>query len=140
MIVLFRRFMRAIASAGRSHLFTYTRLTPRPSRIAQSILSGSPPISAGLDTKNVMWIKRIVVVCGSGAFYCASALAQNCDTQDILRRVLALPITTWNLKAQDPAIRHMGPTSQDFRAAFGLGETELGMNTLDADGVALAAI
>ena len=34
----------------------------------------------------------------------------------------------------------MGAMAQDFRAAFGLGETELGINTLDADGVALAAI
>jgi hypothetical protein len=34
----------------------------------------------------------------------------------------------------------MGAMAQDFHAAFGLGETELGINTLDADGVALAAI
>jgi hypothetical protein len=30
--------------------------------------------------------------------------------------------------------------AQDFRAAFGLGETDLGINTIDADGVALTAI
>ena len=34
----------------------------------------------------------------------------------------------------------MGPMAQDFRDAFGLGETELGISTIDADGVALAAI
>ena len=34
----------------------------------------------------------------------------------------------------------MGPMAQDFRAAFGLGETEKGISTIDADGVALAAI
>jgi hypothetical protein len=62
------------------------------------------------------------------------------DTRDILDRLLALPITSWNLKSQDPSIRHLGPMAQDFRLAFGLGETELGINTLDADGVAFAAI
>ena len=62
------------------------------------------------------------------------------DTRDVLDRLLALPIATWNLKSQDPSIRHMGAMAQDFRAAFGLGETELGISTLDADGVALAAI
>ena len=62
------------------------------------------------------------------------------DTRDVLERLLAVPITTWNLKTQDSSIRHMGPMAQDFRAAFGLGETELGISTLDADGVAFAAI
>ncbi len=62
------------------------------------------------------------------------------DTRDVLDKLLAMPISTWNLKSQDPSIRHIGAMSQDFRAAFGLGETELGINTIDADGVALAAI
>ena len=34
----------------------------------------------------------------------------------------------------------MGPTAQDFRAAFGLGDFPLRINTIDADGIALAAI
>ena len=34
----------------------------------------------------------------------------------------------------------MGPTAQDFHAAFGLGETETAISTIDADGVSLAAI
>ena len=58
----------------------------------------------------------------------------------MLDRLLALPISTWNLKSQDPSIRHMGAMAQDFRAAFGLGHSEVGINTIDADGVALAAI
>lgn len=58
----------------------------------------------------------------------------------MLDRLVAMPLSTWNLKVQDPSIRHMGPMAQDFRAAFGLGESELRISTLDADGVALAAI
>jgi hypothetical protein len=53
---------------------------------------------------------------------------------------LGVPIQTWNLVSQDAAIRHMGPMAQDFAAAFGLGESERHISTVDADGVALAAI
>ena len=34
----------------------------------------------------------------------------------------------------------MGPMAQDFRAAFGLGESELLINSVDIDGVNLAAV
>jgi hypothetical protein len=62
------------------------------------------------------------------------------DGPAVLARLAAMPIQTWNYKAEDPAVRRMGPTAQDFYAAFGLGEDERHISTLDADGVALAAI
>ena len=52
----------------------------------------------------------------------------------------ALPLATWNLRTQDPAVRHLGPVAEDFHAAFGLGESAARIHTGDADGVALAAI
>ncbi len=51
-----------------------------------------------------------------------------------------MPISTWNYKAQDDSIRHMGPMAQDFNAAFGLGVSDKLIDTIDPDGVALAAI
>jgi len=60
--------------------------------------------------------------------------------EDLLRKLAQIPVREWNYKAQDAAIRHMGPTAQDFRAAFGLGDFPLRINTIDADGVALAAV
>ena len=51
-----------------------------------------------------------------------------------------MSIATWNWKSQDAGIRHMGPMAQDFYAAFGLGETDKGISTVDGQGVALAAI
>jgi len=53
-----------------------------------------------------------------------------------------VPISTWNYKSQDPSIRHIGPMAQDFNALLDDlgGEGETYINTLDADGVALAAI
>jgi hypothetical protein len=62
------------------------------------------------------------------------------DGQAVLASLADIPIATWNYKAQDAAIRHMGPVAQDFSAAFGLGESETAISTVDADGVALAAI
>jgi hypothetical protein len=62
------------------------------------------------------------------------------DPQTVLRQLATLPIGTWNYATQPPDIRHIGPAAQDFRAAFGLGEDERRIATVDADGVALAAI
>ena len=56
------------------------------------------------------------------------------DPQSVLAKVAALPLSTWNYKAQNPAIRHLGPMAQDFKAAFGLGETDTGITGVDADG------
>ena len=49
-------------------------------------------------------------------------------------------MSTWRYNSQDATIRHIGPMAQDFKAAFGVGETDTGITTIDADGVALAAI
>ena len=58
---------------------------------------------------------------------------------EILDKVAALPIQSWSYKEM-PGVAHLGPAAQDFRAAFGLGDTDRGIATVDADGVALAAI
>jgi hypothetical protein len=62
------------------------------------------------------------------------------NVRDVLNRLSSVPISRWNYKAQDPEIEHMGPMAQDFYAAFGLGIDDKHINTIDPDGVALAAI
>ncbi len=62
------------------------------------------------------------------------------DAREVLDKVASLPMSTWNYKAQDESIRHMGPMAQDLYAAFELGTDDKHINTIDADGVALAAI
>jgi hypothetical protein len=57
----------------------------------------------------------------------------------VLEKVAALPLTSWNYKA-DSGTRHLGPMAQDFYAAFGVGPDDKHIATVDADGVALAAI
>jgi hypothetical protein len=58
----------------------------------------------------------------------------------ILEKVAALPLSTWSYKSQTDTVRHLGPMAQDFKAAFGLGHSDTSITTVDADGVALAAI
>ena len=62
------------------------------------------------------------------------------DGRAVLERLASVPISTWNYKAQDDSVRHMGPMAQDFHAAFGLGLGDKSIDTVDPDGVALAAI
>jgi Chaperone of endosialidase len=62
------------------------------------------------------------------------------DASEVLRRLASLPITTWSYRGTDARDRHMGPMAQDFFRAFRLGNTPTGIATVDAQGVALAAI
>ena len=65
--------------------------------------------------------------------------------QEILDELAKMPIMKWNYNGQPEANCHLGPTAQDFNAAFGFGAGE-GMagkqflSSMDVDGVALAAI
>jgi hypothetical protein len=62
------------------------------------------------------------------------------NTEEVLDKVAQLPIETWSYREDPNGIRHIGPMAQDFYAAFGVGESDTTISTLDPDGVALAAI
>ena len=64
---------------------------------------------------------------------------QPVDPRDILQRLATLPITTWSY-TNSPSVHHLGPVAQDFAAAFAVGDDDKHIATVDADGVALAAI
>lgn len=59
---------------------------------------------------------------------------------EVLDRLLDLPLATFRYHVEQPGTVHLGPTAQDFAASFGLGTTDHGIGTVDADGVAFAAI
>jgi hypothetical protein len=62
------------------------------------------------------------------------------DTSEVLAKVVQMPLLEWSYK-NSPAVRHIGPTAQDFRASFNVGDDDArSIATVDADGVALAAI
>lgn len=80
-----------------------------------------------------------------GTWSCSSdrALKENLvrtEGREVLAQLSQVPIYSWSARGQDPAVIHMGPMAQDFYAAFGLGEDDKHLATIDLDGVALAAI
>ena len=82
---------------------------------------------------------------GSGSWFTLSdrntkTAVQPVDGREVLKKIASLPLNTWQYKTQEAKYRHMGPMAQDFYAAFHLGESDKGIDTVDADGVALAAI
>jgi hypothetical protein len=60
------------------------------------------------------------------------------DGSDVLERLSQMPVYYWNAKGQ--ATPHIGPMAQDFYAAYGVGDSDTSIATIDLDGVALAAI
>lgn len=58
---------------------------------------------------------------------------------DVLHKLVAMPITTWTYKGSSEGT-HMGPVAEDFKETFGLAGDGKSIGTVDADGVALAAI
>ena len=60
------------------------------------------------------------------------------NTKEILEKISVLPILEWQFIGENT--RHLGPMAQDFYTAFSLGADETTIGTIDANGIALAAI
>jgi hypothetical protein len=102
--------------------------------LSHSALSaGAPRISAGGATLS-----------NGGVWTNASSRALKTgftpiDPLEVLRKVVTLPVSTWTYKSSTEGI-HMGPMAEDFKSVFGLAGDGKAIGTVDADGVALAAI
>jgi hypothetical protein len=113
---------------------TFTARTTGGARFISAIDPGTGAPTAGVS-----------LAAGGGSWSSLSDRASKrgftpVDPTRLLSRLDRIPIMRWGYKAQAPSIRHLGPTAQDFRAAFGLGEDERHIDTIDSEGVALAAI
>jgi hypothetical protein len=62
------------------------------------------------------------------------------DPEEVLRKVAELDVPSWNYKAEEPSVRHVGPMAQDFFRAFGLGGTDEAISTVDLGGINMVAI
>lgn len=62
------------------------------------------------------------------------------DSLDILAKLVEMPVQTWTWKNEKETVRHLGPVAQDFFSAFNLGVDNRHISTMDANGIALAAI
>jgi hypothetical protein len=62
------------------------------------------------------------------------------DPMTVLAKVEALPVSEWSYRSENSGIRHVGPMAQDFYAAFGVGEDNRHITSIDEEGVAFSAI
>lgn len=61
------------------------------------------------------------------------------NTNAVLDALMKVSIEYWSCKTQN-GTTHIGPMAQDFKKAFKVGETDTMISSVDADGVAFAAI
>lgn len=61
------------------------------------------------------------------------------DHQKVLSQLARMPVTKWRFKNSGNR-QFLGPMAQDFHRAFGLGSSDKGIGTLDADGVLFSAV
>lgn len=67
-------------------------------------------------------------------------LFETVSGEEILRKLQSLSIQKWSYKSEEEDVKHIGPTAQDFYSTFHLGTDEKSIGTVDADGIALAAV
>ena len=62
------------------------------------------------------------------------------DPAEMLNKINTLPVTEWDYKTEGPTVKHIGPVAQDFYAAFGVGNNNTSISTIDPAGIALLGI
>jgi hypothetical protein len=80
---------------------------------------------------------------GSGTFNCTSSRKakegfEDLDADAVLEKVAGLGIQRWRYIGTEAW--HVGPTAEDFHAAFELGAGPTTISTVDADGISLLAV
>lgn len=65
---------------------------------------------------------------------------QEVDPEAVLGQLAEVPIETWSYKQDSSGVRHIGPTAEDFYAAFGLGADDKHIAINDSASVALVAV
>jgi hypothetical protein len=82
---------------------------------------------------------------GSGVFNCTSSRTtkenfRTVDGGELLGKIRALDVTSWNYTSEGAQVRHLGPMAEDFYKAFGLGVGNTSIGVQDLAGVSLAAV
>jgi trimeric autotransporter adhesin len=85
------------------------------------------------------------IAAGGASITCASSRTLKSfftpvDGEDVLTKIRALNIERWRYNDEAGQPWHLGPTSEEFMAAFGLGNDTLAIGHLDEMGVTLKAV
>ncbi len=122
----------------------------RPATAGQFVIS-APHIFLGHNADPVATLDRFIET-GPGAYLTSGGVWTNVSDstkktafravngEQVLTKLATLPVYTWQYAAESDSVRHMGPTAQAFRKAFGLGDSERAISTVDIDGVAIAGV
>jgi hypothetical protein len=114
--------------------------------------SGSARISGGLSVDNGTNLSLKLIETSPGAYLSAAGVWTSVSDraakegfssiapEAVLAKVAALPITEWKYKVEPEGVKHIGPVAQDFYEAFGLGDSDKAIGSVDESGVVLAAI
>lgn len=105
-----------------------------------NVNGGGATIYSALDQSS-----GVVLSSGSGAWASVSDRRRKTDFRDldgesVLNALSTMPIQSWTYKSEGRGIRHVGPTAQDFFAAFRLGTNDTTITTIDEEGISLLAI
>jgi hypothetical protein len=97
----------------------------------------------GVGTKPTIVAANGATLTNGGAWTNSSDAAlktdfEQLDEAELLERLERLPIRSWRYLSEPDGPRHVGPTAQDFEAAFGLGGDGKSISTVDPAGIALA--
>lgn len=128
-------------------LYSDSRSTPFLSETADEFAvraTGGMRLISGIDERGEP-LSGVILPSGSGSWEIFSSRSVKTDLQSvngeaILAKVIDLPLYTWAYRSEPDGVFHIGPTAEDFHATFDLGQNESTIATVDADGIALAAI
>jgi hypothetical protein len=122
---------RAISTLGAVHIDNRTAKTSGADAL---VVEGKDGRAAALSSDLVWYAYGFNNVSDRAAKHDFRAI----DPSSVLQRVADLPISEWSYR--NDAVRHIGPTAQDFYSSFQVGSDDRTISTIDAQGVALAAI
>ena len=101
-----------------------TKIHPDGAILAECYLSGSPAVLTSGWT------------CSSDRN--AKERVTTISPKRVLERLITMPVSEWSMIGS--TMRQIGPMAQDFYRAFGLGDSDKAINSVNAQGVAFAAI
>ncbi len=104
------------------------------------VLSGAGTAAAGAATVAESW-PAIVAMFGAASDRNAKTDIREVDESEVLDALSEMPVSKWRYKHNaEPRGEHVGPMSQDFKAAFNLGDSDKRINYIDGIGIAMVAI
>jgi hypothetical protein len=126
--------------------YNYATPATLPIRIDANplIINGSSGLFVGINQNSPSQPLMVATAYCTGTTWTNSsdaALKHNFTDVDgdlLLSRLGSLPVREWSYISEGE-VRRMGPTAQDFLAAFHLGDDPLAISTVDGIGVALLA-